>query len=104
MSVDNAEDVDAQLNQLNDAPGKMMYQEWAKKVQAEDEAALQRILSTPQGREAYERQFHTKLDMNESTISTIPMDIFENFYNPDIDIMGAPKVDMGNLSAFWQNV
>ena len=81
-----------------------MYQEWAKKVQAEDEAAMQRILDTKIGREAYERQFHTKLDSQENTIRSIPNEIFEDFYRSDIDILGAPKVDMGNLASIWSGV
>lgn len=98
------EDVDIQLKALKDAPGKLMYQEWAKKVQAEDEAAMQRILDTKIGREAYERQFHTKLDSQENTIRSIPNEIFEDFYRSDIDILGAPKVDMGNLASIWSGV
>ena len=95
--------VDQQMQMLNNAPGKLMYREWMKKVQEEDDRALQKILSTKQGREAYERKYHTKLEDLGFAINQIPMDVFTSFNDGmlnDPDSM-ISNVDMGNLSSLW---
>lgn len=106
---DSSEDVDMQMKFLMDSPGKMMYSDWVKKMRAEDELSMQRILATKQGREAYERQFHTTLDTSQEALAglqEIPMEVFAGFnqfegYDEDT---GMKKVDMGNMSDIFAKV
>lgn len=52
--------VEQQLNALND--GSMLYKDWLEQQRQEDQEALQKILSTPVGRQAYSKKFNKPLD------------------------------------------
>ena len=104
FDVQQIEMVDEQIKTLTNAPGKMMYKEWMDRVKAEDEAAMQRILSTKQGREAYERQFHTVVDIAETITTQIPLEVFGAFNDGTFTDPEKMSVDMGNLSSLWKSV
>ena len=98
----STEEVEAQMKFLQDSPGKMLYSDWVKKMREEDDASMRRLLATKQGREAYERQFHTTLDTSQETLAglqEIPMEVFAGFNGgSEFDENGMRKVDMGNMA------
>ena len=97
--------ISEQVHVLEDAPGKMMYREWLAKVKAEDDAAMAKILSTPQGRRAYEEKYHTVLDDSQfdgGATTSIPIELFMRF-NSDTTIHG-DEVDQGNLASVWRTL
>lgn len=98
-SFETSEDIENQLKFLDSPVGKVLYQEWIKQQQEADEAALKKILSTKQGREAYERQFHTVLP-DDDGLSEIPLNVFNDF-NIDEDQYNTLQ---GNLSHLWDKV
>ena len=98
-SFEASEDIENQLKFLDSPVGKVLYQEWIKQQQEADEAALKKILSTKQGREAYERQFHTVLP-DDDGLSEIPLNVFNDF-NIDEDQYNTLQ---GNLSHLWDKV
>lgn len=104
LGQDTDEMIAAQMEEINKAPGQYLYKQWLDKVRAEDDAAMRRILSTKVGREAYERQFHTKLDEAEITggVTIIPPDVFMAMNDFSFD--DTPKVDMGNLSSVFASL
>lgn len=95
--------VDGQLQMLESAPGKVMYQDWLEQERAVDQAAMDKILSTKAGREAYARKYHVSLDSIEvdETRTTIPNEVFASFNMDDAEIMNEKdRVFVGNLSHF----
>lgn len=96
-NMETTEDIENQLKFLDSPVGKMLYNDWIEQQKAADEAALKKILSTKQGREAYERQFHTALPDMEG-LSEIPIEVFNNFNAMDDEPYNTLQ---GNLSHLW---
>lgn len=93
------DEVDAQLESLKTAPGRLLYKEWLKEQDEIDEDAMARILSTKQGREAYAAQYHIPIEDINAGIMNIPRQVFEGFYQDD-----ESNIDMGNLSELFKRV
>ena len=95
VDIDTQELIDQQMQQFDQAPGKMMYRQWVEKEMAADKAALDKILKDPKAREAYARDMHLSLsDLEPSGFTTLPPEIY---LNPEAnDPMKGP--DQGNLS------
>ena len=71
------------LKALEKAKG-ILYNEWLRSEEAKDEKALQSILSTKLGREAYARAYNTKpefLENVEETNQGLPLDVLNAFYD-----------------------
>ena len=85
---------DQQIEQLKNAPGKVMYAEWVKAEMAKDKAALDAILRDPKARAAYARDMHLKIEElgNNSTVVELPMDVYLNG-----DVFEEKQVDQGNF-------
>ena len=98
------DDIENQLKFLDTPVGKMLYSQWLEEMKAADDAAMQKILSTPKGREAYERQFHTKLSTDENGATTIPLSVFDDFNNGVDPMEQEYKVVQGNLSSLWDKL
>ena len=95
VDIDTQELIDQQMQQFDQAPGKMMYRQWVEKEMAADKAALDKILKDPKAREAYARDMHLSLsDLEPSGFTTLPPEVY---LNPETnDPMKGP--DQGNLS------
>ena len=61
----------------------MLYDEWQAQEKAKDQAALNSLLHTKQGQDAYIRAYH--MDPDDLPILganlSIPQDVFDNFYD-----------------------
>ena len=101
---ETTDDIENQLKFLDTPVGKMLYTQWLEEMKAADDAAMQKILSTPQGREAYERQFHTKLSTDENGATTIPLSVYDDFNNGVDPMEQEYKVVQGNLSHLWDKL
>ena len=96
-SLDTQEMIDQQMQQLNQAPGKMLYQEWVKKEVENDKKALEKLLRDPEARKAYAQQMHLSPSELEPTgLTTIPDEVFLSVDPTDIN----QGPDQGNLSGF----
>ena len=96
-SLETQEMIDQQMQQLNQAPGKMLYQEWVKKEVENDKKALEKLLRDPEARKAYAQQMHLNPSELEPTgLTTIPDEVFLS--GDPTDINQGP--DQGNLSGF----
>jgi len=72
--------VKEQIDALNKAKGKL-YHEFVKEQIALDNEAMQNILATKLGRQAYAQQFHVPAENLENMQYTIPNSVFANFYS-----------------------
>lgn len=100
ISLETQEIIDEQTRQLDQAPGKTLYQEWVKKEVAADKAALQKLLRDPKAREAYARQNNLSLsDLDQPAFTTIPDEVF---LQSDPTEQQGP--DQGNLSGILSRI
>ena len=96
-SLDTQEMIDQQMQQLNQGPGKMLYQEWVKKEVENDKKALEKLLRDPEARKAYAQQMHLNPSELEPTgLTTIPDEVFLSVDPTDMN----QGPDQGNLSGF----
>lgn len=103
----NNEEVEEQLKVLNDAPGKLAYEEWMKQEQAKDEAAMDRLLKDKAVRKSLSEryQIYVNKQNNGSTIETLPNELFTDFYKDEYDMEAEQSknpVLAGNLSQYMQ--
>lgn len=100
ISLETQEIIDEQTKQLDQAPGKTLYQEWVKKEVEADKAALQKLLRDPKAREAYARQNNLSLsDLDQPAFTTIPDEVF---LQSDPTEQQGP--DQGNLSGMLSRI
>ena len=100
ISLETQEIIDEQTKQLDQAPGKTLYQEWVKKEIEADKAALQKLLRDPKAREAYARQNNLGLsDLDQPAFTTIPDEVF---LQSDPTEQQGP--DQGNLSGMLSRI
>lgn len=92
------EEVQEQLEVLENSPGKKLYEEWMREQFAQDEAAMNKILSTKLGRQAYAKQFNADISETDHMITTIPNSVFTDFYSDGEDT----TVHNGNLYNMWK--
>lgn len=77
------ETVSEQMEQI-DSVKAIQYEEWMQQEFAKDQAAMQKILATKVGREAYIRQFNADPEtLTESKLFSIPASVFSDFYADD---------------------
>ena len=97
VDLETQEMIDQQMQQLNQAPGKMLYQEWVKKEVENDKKALEKLLRDPEARKAYAQQMHLNPSELEPTgLTTIPDEVFLSVDPTDMN----QGPDQGNLSGF----
>lgn len=72
------EEVQEQIEMMNTKANSMSYREWEEQENAKDLKAMEKILSTKVGRDAYVKQFNADPDdlMQESMLFTIPNEVF----------------------------
>ena len=82
--VDNEAEVDEQLKILSSAPGNKSFEEWRQEEFAREQQAMEKILATKAGREAYMRAYNVdEEDIDADTMTRIPDSVFTDFYNDD---------------------
>lgn len=82
ITIIEDETVSTQLQEMDKSKGKL-YNEWVKEQLADDERALQAILATKVGRQAYAQKYNAPLSDLEQGMFNIPPNIFDGFYNPN---------------------
>lgn len=82
ITIEENDEISEQLAEMNKAKGKL-YQEWVKEQLEDDERAMQAILATKVGRQAYSERFNTPMSDLEKGMFKIPDNVFEGFYSSD---------------------
>ena len=101
--VDMHTEIEQQLNTLNQAPGKKMYEQWLQEEHAKDEAAMAKILANAALRNSLSTQYQLMANgYTNQTVTTIPTDVFLNFNKDESQVeMERQMALSGNLSRFW---
>ena len=97
-TIDNGSEVEDQMKYLDTAPGKKLYSEWVNDEYQKDQKALEKVLSTKIGREAYIQANHIDpTDFAEAhSVYTVPDSVFTDFYS-DENAMERQDAGAGNL-------
>lgn len=100
IEIESEGEVESQLNYLN-SNRVILYNEFLESEKAKDKQAMDEILITKVGREAYAKQFHIDInDINASSQYQIPNHVFDSLYSStnqiselqrEFDSIGIPR-------------
>lgn len=98
--LDNDE-VNEQIETLNNAPGKMLYEEWMQAETARDDAAMNKLLANKAVQKSLADRYHIVVPQASQTTQSIPNDVFMNFNQDPEEEMYKDTVHTGNMSKYW---
>ena len=101
-AIENEEaQVQEQLDIIEKAPGKKTYEEWMKEEARKDEECLNRLLANKSIRASLGEKYALMKEREETTVETIPTEVFDNFYKSDEELNNYSVVQ-GNMSSMWR--
>ena len=98
--LDN-EEINEQIDTLNNAPGKMLYEDWIKSETAKDDAAMNKLLSDKAVQKSLGERYHIVVNQASQTTQSIPNEVFMKFNQDPEEEMYANTTYAGNMSKFW---
>lgn len=102
LNYDDNEDIQSQLDSIEQAPGKKMYEDWIKEEIAKDEECLERIINNNSIKKSLSPKYAAMQNDDSSTIEKIPDNVFMNFNKDDYELDNY-SVLTGNLAGMWNN-
>lgn len=101
IDVEQNEEINAQLEAIQNAPGKKLYEQWMQEEQAKDDAAMDKLLSDRAVRKSLSERYNALLKP-QTNVQTIPTEVFLNFNKDEYEIDAQQRVTLcGNLSKYW---
>lgn len=101
IDVEQNEEINAQLEAIQNAPGKKLYEQWMQEEQAKDDAAMDKLLSDRAVRKSLSERYNALLKP-QTNVQTIPTEVFLNFNKDDYEINTQQQLTLcGNLSKYW---
>ena len=101
IDVEQNEEINAQLEAIQNAPGKKLYEQWMQEEQAKDDAAMDKLLSDRAVRKSLSERYNALLKP-QTNVQTIPTEVFLNFNKDEYEIDAEQRVTLcGNLSKYW---
>lgn len=94
------EEIQQAVQAMENAPGKLLYEDWMRQEQQKDEECMQRLLSDKAVQRSISDRFKMMMPQMQSQVQTIPNEVFDNFYS-DSDEQEY-SVLTGNLSQFMK--
>ena len=101
IDIADDEEVQQQLKQLSDAPGKQMYEQWMQEELKKDNECMDKLLANKIVQKSLSERYHMIIPQANQTVQTIPTDVFLNFNVDEGDLMKKDTVNVGNLSKYW---
>lgn len=96
--VDN-EEISSQLEEIKNAPGKMLYEQWMQEQTRQDEECMNRLLQNKAVQKSLSERYHVVVPQMSQTTQTIPTEVFLNFNSDEEEL--TDSVNVGNLSKYW---
>ena len=100
-AIDN-EEVQEAAEIMENAPGKLLYEQWMQQEQKKDEECMSRLLSDKAVQASISDRYKMMIPQMASQVQTIPDEVFRNFYDDDLDQQNLNSVLVGNLSQFMK--
>ena len=102
IDIEDNEEIQEQINAINNAPGKTLYEQWLKEETAKDEECMNRLLANKVVQKSLAERYHLVVPQSQQTsVQTIPTEVFLNFNSDESEMMNRDTVNVGNLSKFW---
>ena len=104
VSIDSEvnEEINNQLEELKNAPGRMSYEEFIQSETKKDNECMKKLMMNKAVRKAVEDRYHVVRNDIDTNLETIPDEVFKNFNIDDEDLEKQNNsVLTGNLSKFF---
>ena len=101
LDISDNEEINEQLEELENAPGRQLYEDWMKSETARDQAAMDRLLNDKLVQKTLADRYHVVVPQAQTTVQTIPTDVFLNFNSDPEEEYMKDTVNVGNLSKYW---
>lgn len=96
------EEVTEQMQAMQNAPGRMGYEEWMRSESEKDEAAMDKLLANKAVQKSLAERYHVVVPQTNKSIQTIPAEVFLDFNTPEEEIeVRNNAVLVGNMSKYW---
>ena len=96
------EEVTEQMQAMQNAPGRMGYEEWMRSEYEKDEAAMDKLLANKAVQKSLAERYHVVVPQTNKSIQTIPTEVFLDFNTPEEEIeVRNSTVLVGNMSKYW---
>lgn len=103
LDISEDAEVTEQLDTIKKAPGQKSYEEWMQEEYKKDNECLDRLLANKAVQKSLGERYHiVNSRTNQSSIQTIPTEVFLNFNIDDEYLQNRDTVHVGNLSQYWQ--
>lgn len=93
------DEINSQLEEIKNAPGKMLYEQWLQEQTRQDEECMDRLLQNKAVQKSLSERYHIVVPQMSQTTQTIPTEVFLNFNKDEEDT--TYSVNVGNLSKYW---
>ena len=100
-ATDN-EEVQEAVEIMENAPGKLLYEQWMQQERRNDEECMTRLLSDKAVQASISDRYKMMIPQMSSQVQTIPNEVFDNFYTDEFDQRNTNSVLVGNLSQFMK--
>ena len=101
IELSDDEEINEQLNIMENAPGKKLYEEWMQEEFAKDQACMDRLLQDKAVQKSLAERYHMIVPKASQTTRTIPTEVFLNFNKDEEYEMMKDIVNVGNMSNMW---
>lgn len=99
IDVIDDEEINSQLESLNQAPGKVLYEQWMQEETRKDEESMNKLLKDKAVQKSLADRYHIVVPQANQGVETIPTDVFLNFHKDEDELVDT--VHVGNLSHLW---
>lgn len=100
LDISDNEEIQQAVQMMENAPGRLLYEDWMRQEQQKDEECMTRLLSDKAVQNSISDRYKMMIPQMASQVQTIPNEVFDNFYN-DNDEQGY-SVLTGNLAQFMK--
>jgi len=98
LDVSDNEEIQQAVQAMENAPGKLLYEDWMRQEQQKDEECMTRLLSDKAVQKSISDRYKMMIPQMSSQVQTIPNEVFDNFYNDEDE--QPYSVLAGNLAQF----
>lgn len=99
LDIVDDEEIKSQLEVIDKAPGKMLYEQWMQEESRKDEESMNRLLQNKVVQKTLADRYHVVVPQANQTVETIPTEVFLNFHKDEEELVDT--VHVGNLSNLW---
>lgn len=98
LDINDNEEIEEAANTMENAPGKLLYEDWMHQELQRDEECMTKLLSDKGIQKSLSDRYKMMIPQMSSQVQTIPNEVFSNFYDDEQEY----SVLTGNLAKFMK--